>query len=64
LELWEESPFEHTLLVSFLNGDGKYMPHAEAYDIGTWETLRTPFAVGAAEEFVATAVEILSGLKG
>lgn len=61
------SPYETTLLVSFLNGDGKYLGHREAYDFndgkGTWETARSAFAVGAAERFVEVAAELLTGMK-
>ena len=61
------SPYETTLLVSFLNGDGKYLGHREAYDfnngIGTWETKRSAFAVGAAEEFVTVAARLLDDLQ-
>lgn len=61
------SPYETTLMVSFLNGDGKYLGHKEAYDfnggIGTWETKRSAFAVGAAEEFVTVAAQLLDDLQ-
>ena len=64
--IWDASPYDTTLLVSFLNGDGKYMAHKEAYDfnngIGTWEAARTAFAVGAAEKFVDTASGLLKDL--
>lgn len=60
------SPYGTTLLVSFLNGDGKYFGHREAYDfnngIGTWETKRSAFAVGAAEKFVEVADGLLDSL--
>ncbi|MCD8129229.1 MAG: hypothetical protein LUD54_06590 [Oscillospiraceae bacterium] len=59
------SPYGTTLMVSFLNGDGKYFGHREAYDfnggIGTWETNRSPYGIGAAEKFVEVAVELLGG---
>ncbi|MGM9606912.1 MAG: stalk domain-containing protein [Oscillospiraceae bacterium] len=65
-QIWEASPYETTLLVSFLNGDGKYLGHKEAYDfnngIGTWETARSAFAVGAAEKFVEVASDLLNKL--
>jgi len=61
------SPYPVTLLVSFLNGDGKYFGHLEAYDFnggaGTWETARSAFAPGAAEKFVETAVAFLEDIK-
>ncbi|MCD7933951.1 MAG: hypothetical protein LUF77_01355, partial [Oscillospiraceae bacterium] len=59
------SPYGTTLMVSFLNGDGKYFGHREAYDfnggIGTWETNRSPYGIGAAEKFVEVAGELLGG---
>lgn len=63
IQLRESSPYSHTLMMSFLNGDGKYMPHIEAYDFnegaGTWETKRSAFAPGAAEEMVKLSADIL-----
>ncbi len=62
LQLQGESPFKYTMLMSFVNGDFKYMPDAEAYDKGTFETTRTGLAKGAAEQFVKTALELLGNL--
>jgi hypothetical protein len=62
-ELWEASPYAHTLLVSFVDGDQKYMPDDEAYDLETWEFKRTGLAKGAAEQFVTTAAELLEGIQ-
>lgn len=63
LELWKASPFEHTLLVSFLNGDQKYMPDREAYQLGTREYVRSGCAAGCAEQFVITATDMLEDLR-
>lgn len=61
------SPYDTTLLVSFLNGDGKYFGHWEAYDfnngVGTSETARSPFARGAAEQFVQVITGVLTDLR-
>lgn len=61
------SPYGTTLLVSFLNGDGKYFGHLEAYDfnngLGTCETARSPFAKGAAEKFVLVATDLLKSVR-
>lgn len=61
------SPYGTTLLVSFLNGDGKYFGHLEAYDfnhgLGTCETARSPFAKGAAEKFVCVATNLLNAMQ-
>lgn len=63
LELKDASPFENTLLMSFVNGDQNYMPDAEAYEINTVESTKTNLAKGAAEQLVTTSVELLNGLK-
>ena len=63
LELKEASPFENTLLVTFVNGDQNYMPDAEAYELNTVEIKKSNLAKGAAEQLVATSVELLEGLK-
>lgn len=61
------SPYQTTLLVSFLNGDGKYFAHLEAYEFnqgkGTCETERSPFAKGAAEKFVQVMTDMLFRLR-
>lgn len=66
-QVMEASPYGTTLLITFLNGDGKYMAHWEAYDfnggIGTWESARSAFQRGAAEKFVSVATELLKTLK-
>jgi hypothetical protein len=63
LDLWKASPFKHTLIVSFLNGDQKYMPDANAYKLDTWEAKRAGTAAGCAEEFVNVATKLLNDLK-
>ena len=66
-EIQEGSAFEHTMLISFLNGDGKYMPHDAAYDYndgkGTYEVLKSGFERGTAEHLVELALELLDGMK-
>lgn len=61
------SPYGTTLLITFLNGDGKYMAHWEAYDfnggVGTWESARSAFTRGAAEKFVEVAADMLRAMK-
>lgn len=63
LALRDASPFANTAVVSFLNGDQKYMPNAEAYVDNTWEVSRTDLSSGAAEKFVDVAVGLLDALK-
>lgn len=66
-EIWEGSPYEHTLLVSFLNGDSKYMPHDAAWDFnggnGSYEMGKSGFARGSAEVLRDSALALLSGMK-
>ncbi len=66
-EIQEGSPFEYTLLISFLNGDGKYMPHDAAYDYndgrGTFEVRKSSFQRGSAEQLVELALDMLESLK-
>ena len=66
-EIQEGSSFDHTLLISFLNGDGKYMPHDAAYDYnngrGTYEVSKSNFKRGTAEQLVSLALDLLSDLK-
>lgn len=63
LELKDASPFENTVLVTFVNGDQSYMPDAEAYELHTVESKKTALVVGGAEELVKVSVELLEGLK-
>ena len=62
-QLWEASSYEHTLLMSFINGDQKYMPDDEAYDMQTWQWKRSGFARGAAEHFVDVAAAMLANIE-
>ncbi|MGI6072707.1 MAG: DUF6273 domain-containing protein [Lachnospiraceae bacterium] len=62
-QIMEQSPYPYTLLMGFLDGDQKYMPDEEAYDLQTWEFKRTGFARGCAEEFVKVSVKLLEDLK-
>ncbi len=67
-ELWAESPYKHTLLISFRDGDQKYMPDASAYGIGTnekgtAEAQKSGFIAGTAEKLVDTAIDLLDSLK-
>lgn len=62
-ELWEASPYPYTIVLSFLDGDQKYMPDDESHDLKTWEWMRSGTAKGGAEKFVETAVELLQNIK-
>ncbi len=62
-QLWEASPYEHTLVLSFVDGDQKYMPDAEGHELQTWEYKRSGTASGSAEKFVEVAAELLTDIK-
>lgn len=62
-ELWAASPYRNTLVMSFLDGDQKYMPDEQAYDLQTWEYKRSGTARGGAEKFIETATELLTDMK-
>lgn len=68
-EIKEASPYDTTLLVSFLNGDSKYMPHDDAYNyndgIGTQETQSgsAAYARGTAEKLVQASAELLTRMQ-
>ena len=52
-QLWDASPYAHTLLLSFLNGDQKYMPDADSYTwglTGSAEAQKSRYAAGSAEQ--------------
>lgn len=62
-QLWQNSPYEHTVILSFLDGDQKYMPDATGHDLHTWEWKRSGTAKGSAEQFVKVSVELLEGIR-
>ena len=62
LQLKEQSPYEHTVVLTFVNGDQKYMPDKENYDSKKPESENTGLARGAAERFVEVAAELLQGV--
>jgi hypothetical protein len=59
-QIVEQSEYEHTLLVTMVNGGMKYMPDKTSYDNNTWEAQNSMFMPGAAEAYVA---EITKKLK-
>lgn len=63
LELLEVSPYKHTLILSFLDGDSKYMPDKHSHDLQTWEWKRSGTAKGSAEKFVETAANLLKRIR-
>ena len=66
-QLADASPYDTTLLVAFMNGDSKYMPHYEAWDYnggkGTQEVIDgAAYVRGTAETLVEEAVKLLNGM--
>lgn len=62
-QLQEASPYEHTLIMSMVNGGFKYMPDRASYENITWEAQSAGLMPGAAEAWVDEAVSVLNGLK-
>lgn len=62
IQLQEASPYEHTLVVSMVNGGQKYMPDMASYEKCTWEAQSAPLMPGAAEAWVEEAVRILKDM--
>lgn len=62
-ELWAASPYPYTIVLSFLDGDQKYMPDAASHDLQTWEWMRSGTAKGSAEKFVEVAANLLEGIR-
>lgn len=61
-QLQAASPYQHTLVMSMVNGGQKYMPDQASYDNNTWEAQSAPMMPGAAEAWVQKAAALLSGL--
>ena len=59
-QLQAASPYEHTLLISMVNGGQKYMPDQASYDHITWESQSSALMPGAAEAWVNEAANILN----
>ena len=62
-QLWEASPYKHTMILSFLDGDQKYMPDAQGHDLHTWEWARSGTGKGSAEKFVEVAANLLKEMQ-
>ncbi len=63
LHLKEASPFETTIVVSMANGAPGYVPTAQAFQEGSYETVNSRIAPGGAEEVLEEARRLLYGLK-
>ena len=62
-EIRENSPFEKTLVASFVNGNGKSMPQAESYELLQYTAINSPFVAGSAEQTRDEAVALLNELR-
>lgn len=62
-EIRDDSPFEKTLVASFVNGNGKSMPPAKSYDLLEYAAINSPFVKGSAEITHDVAVELLKEMK-
>ena len=56
-ELLEQSPFEHTILMSMVDGGMKYLPDRWSFEHATWEAQSSMLMPGAAEKLVEEAVK-------
>lgn len=56
------SPYEKTMVASFINGNGKSMPAAESYDKFHYAALNSPFVKGSAEKTRDIAISYLNEL--
>lgn len=63
LELIEQSPFEHMILMSMVNGEMKYLPDRWSFEHATWEAQSSMLMPGAAEKFVEEAVACMKDLR-
>ena len=59
----EHSPFENTVIATCANGDVVYIPTAEAYDYGCYESYVSYFAKGTGEQAADQLIEMLNSLK-
>ena len=59
----ENSPYDITFICSCANGAKSYIPTADAYDYGCYESYTSYFAKGTAELVQEEYVEMLEGLK-
>lgn len=62
LHLKRASPFPTTLIFTLANGAPAYIPTAQAFEEGSYETVNTRVQPGAAEVLIETARRLLYGL--
>jgi len=59
----ENSPFEMTIISTSSNGDAVYIPSAEAYDYGCYESYVSYYGKGTGEQAADKFLEMLNELK-
>lgn len=62
-EIREGSPFEKTLVTSFVNGNGKSMPPRESYQLLQYAAINSPYVEGTAEQTRDIALDLLKDIK-
>ena len=62
-QLREGSPFEQTMVVTFVNGNAKSMPQRESYDLCHYTAMNSPFVAGTAEQTRDTVLDLLRSIK-
>jgi hypothetical protein len=62
-EIRQKSPFDKTIVASFVNGNGKSMPPKESYKLLQYAAINSPFVEGSAELTRDTALKLLKKMK-
>lgn len=62
-QIREGSPYEKTMVATFVNGNGKSMPQKESYAMYQYLAMNSPFAEGSAELTRDVAVALLEETK-
>jgi hypothetical protein len=63
LRIREQSPFAHTFVSGYSNGNFGYIPVREAFPEGGYEVETTPFSADAADTLVTAALDLLAELR-
>jgi len=59
LDIKDESPFEHTALVSYANDETGYFPDSQSFQTGTYEALISPYQQDVAGQISRAAIQLL-----
>ncbi len=63
-EIRQAFPDRVAAMAIMVNGNGKCMPHEEAYRLFQYQSQNTPFMPGQAEKLRDAAIDLLKGLQG